>query len=44
MVMYMFCSVLATLITEGIIFIGIYFYETEIIAGEYKKVWGASGQ
>ncbi len=23
---------------------GIYLYETEIIAGEYKKVWGASGQ
>ncbi|MDD7113340.1 MAG: HAMP domain-containing sensor histidine kinase [Lachnospiraceae bacterium] len=44
MVMYMFCSVLATLITEGIIFIGIYFYETEFIAGEYNKVWGASGQ
>lgn len=44
MVMYMFCSVLATLITEGIIFIGIYFYETEIIAGEYKKVWGSVGQ
>ena len=44
MVMYIFCSVLATLITEGIIFIGIYFYETEFIAGEYNKVWGASGQ
>lgn len=44
MVLYMFCSVLATLITEGIIFIGIYFYETEIIAGEYKKVWGSAGQ
>ena len=23
---------------------GIYLYETEIIAGEYKKVWGAAGQ
>lgn len=44
MVMYMFFSVLATLVTEGIIFAGIYLYETEIIAGEYKKVWGAAGQ
>jgi len=44
MVSYMLSSVLATLITEGIIFIGIYLYETENIAGEYRKVWGASGQ
>ena len=44
MAMYMFLSVLATLITEGIIFMGIYLYETEIIAGEYKKVWGTAGQ
>ena len=44
MVMYMFFSVIATLVTEGIIFAGIYLYETEIIAGEYKKVWGAAGQ
>lgn len=32
MVLYMFLSVLATFITEGIIFAGIYFYETEILA------------
>ena len=44
MVMYMFFSLFATFITEGLIFMGIYLYETEIIAGEYKKVWGASGQ
>ncbi len=44
MVMYMFLSVIATAITEGIIFAGIYLYETEIIAGEYKRVWGNSGQ
>ena len=43
MAMYMFLSVLATLVTEGIIFMGIYLYETEIIAGEYKKVWGTAG-
>ncbi len=40
----MFLSVIATAITEGIIFAGIYLYETEIIAGEYKRVWGNSGQ
>lgn len=40
----MFLSVLATIVTEGIIFAGIYFYETEILAREYKRVWGASGQ
>ena len=44
MVMYMFLSLIATIVTEGLIFMGIYLYETEIIAGEYKKVWGASGQ
>lgn len=44
MVRYMLLSILATFITEGIIFIGIYLYETENIAGEYRKVWGASGQ
>ena len=41
MVMYMFFSLIATFITEGLIFMGIYLYETEIIAGEYKKVWGS---
>lgn len=44
MALYMFLSVLATIVTEGIIFMGIYLYETEIIAGEYRKVWGASDQ
>ena len=44
MVLYMFLSVVATFITEGIIFAGIYFYETEILAGEYRRVWGSSGQ
>lgn len=41
MIMYMFLSLLATIATEGLIFMGIYLYETEIIAGEYKKVWGS---
>ena len=44
MVLYMFLSVLATFLTEALIFAGIYFYETEILAGEYRQVWGASGQ
>ena len=44
MVSYMLLSILATLITEGIIFIGVFLYETENIAGEYRKVWGASGE
>lgn len=44
MVRYMLLSILATFITEGIIFIGVYLYETENIAGEYSKIWGASGQ
>ncbi|MBQ9155919.1 MAG: HAMP domain-containing histidine kinase [Eubacterium sp.] len=44
MVRYILLSLLATLITEGIIFLGIYLYEIENIAGEYRKVWGASGQ
>ncbi len=44
MVMYMILSVMATIITEGIIFACIYLYETEILAGEYREVWGAYGQ
>ena len=44
MVRYMLRSILATFITEGIIFIGVFLYETENIAGEYRKVWGASGE
>ena len=44
MVSYMLLSVLATFITEGIIFTGLYLYEAENIAGEYRTVWGASGQ
>ena len=42
MVMYMVASVIATVITEGIIFLGIYFYETEILAGEYLRIWGST--
>ena len=42
MVMYMIASVIATVITEGIIFLGIYFYETEILAGEYLRIWGST--
>lgn len=44
MVRFMLLSILATLITEGIIFLGIFLYETENIAGEYRKVWGTSPQ
>ncbi|MEE1229321.1 MAG: HAMP domain-containing sensor histidine kinase [Lachnospiraceae bacterium] len=44
MIMYMLLSMLATLVTEGIIFVCIYFYETNILAGEYRRVWGAYGQ
>lgn len=43
-VMYMVLSIIATVVTEGIIFLGIYFYEMKIIASEYKEVWGAAGQ
>ncbi|MEE3462374.1 MAG: hypothetical protein VZR00_10930, partial [Lachnospiraceae bacterium] len=44
MIMYMLLSMIATLVTEGIIFVCIYFYETNILAGEYRRVWGAYGQ
>lgn len=44
MVMYMVASVIATVITEGIIFLGIYFYETEILASEYLRIWGSTGE
>lgn len=40
-IMYMLLSVIATLITEGIIFAGIYLYEKEIVAGDYRRVWGS---
>ena len=44
--MYMFFSLIATFITEGLIFMGIYLYETEIIAGgDIRRVnRGASGR
>ncbi len=44
MVMYMFMSVLATLITEGIIFAGIYTYESQMAAQEYNKAGNVLGQ
>lgn len=44
MVMYMFMSVLATLVTEGLIFAGIYLYETQIAAQEYRRIWSITGQ
>lgn len=37
MVMYMFFSLIATFITEGLIFMGIYLYETEIIAVNIRR-------
>ncbi len=44
MVRYMFLSILATFITEGLIFAGVYLYETQVVAGEYRRIWNASGQ
>ena len=44
MVLYMFLSVLRPSSQRESFFAGIYFYETEILAGEYRRVWGASGQ
>lgn len=43
-VMYIIYSILATFVTEAIILGGVYLYETEILAVEYNKIWGASGQ
>ncbi len=40
-IMYMLLSVIATLVTEGIIFAGIYLYEREIVAGDYRRIWGS---
>lgn len=40
-IMYMLLSVIATLATEGIIFAGIYLYEREIVAGDYRRIWGS---
>ncbi len=44
LVLYMLLSVLATVLTELLIFGGIYLYETRIVAGEYRRVWGAGEQ
>ena len=40
LVLYMILSVLATILTEVVIFGGIYLYETRIVAGEYRQIWG----
>ena len=40
-IMYMLLSVIATLVTEGIIFAGIYLYEREIVAGDYRRIGGS---
>ena len=37
----MILSVLATILTEIVIFGGIYLYETRIVAGEYRQIWGS---
>ena len=41
LVMYLLLSVLATVLTEVVIFGGIYLYETRIVAGDYRRVWGS---
>lgn len=43
LVLYMILSVLATILTEVVIFGGIYLYETRIVAGEYRQIWGGGG-
>lgn len=43
LVLYMLLSVFATVVTELVIFGGIYLYETRIVAGEYRRIWGAGG-
>ena len=44
LVLYMLMSVAATLLTEAVIFAGIYLYESRIVAGEYHRIWGSNGQ
>ncbi|MBR5046768.1 MAG: HAMP domain-containing histidine kinase [Eubacterium sp.] len=42
-VLYMFLSIIATIVTEAVLFFGIYLYENEMSAGRYREIWGASG-
>ncbi len=39
----MFLSVLATIITEAVLFFLIYVYENEMSTGRYREIWGTSG-
>ena len=42
-VLYMFLSIIATILTESVLFLGIYIYETAILKGRYREIWGATG-
>ena len=42
-VLYMFLSIIATIITEAVLFFGIYIYENEMSTGRYREIWGTSG-
>ena len=39
----MFLSIIATIITEAVLFFGIYIYENEMSTGRYREIWGTSG-
>ena len=42
-VLYMFLSVLATIVTEAVLFFLIFLYENEMSTGRYREIWGISG-
>ena len=42
-VLYMFMSIIATIITEAVLLFGIYIYENEMSTGRYREIWGTSG-
>ncbi len=42
-VLYVLLSILATAITETILFFGIYLYEIEMMTNRYREIWGNAG-
>jgi len=42
-VFYMFMSILATILTETVLFYGIYLYESQMNSGRYREIWGVAG-
>ena len=42
-VFYMFASVIAMILTETVLLYGIYFYETAMMTGRYREIWGSAG-